>query len=72
VARPARAEALGTGARNRRRLISLDTSLATHDFYVRMIGAAEGAQDLPLALDLATEGVGRFPTDDELVVLRVQ
>ena len=60
--------ALETG----RRLISLDTSLATHDFYVRMIGAAEGAQDLPLALDLATEGVGRFPTDDELVVLRVQ
>lgn len=60
--------ALETG----RRLISLDTSLATHDFYVRMIGAAEGAQDLPVALDLATEGVGRFPTDDELVVLRVQ
>jgi hypothetical protein len=37
-----------------------------------MIGAAEGAQDLPLALDLATEGVGRFPMDDELVVLRAQ
>ena len=55
-----------------RRLVSLDTSLATHDFYVRMIGAAEGAQDLPLALDLATEAVGRFPMDDELVVLRVQ
>jgi len=55
-----------------RRLVSLDTSLATHDFYIRMIGAAEGAQDLPLALDLATEAVGRFPTDDELVVLRVQ
>ena len=60
--------ALETG----RRLVSLDTSLATHDFYVRMIGAAEGAQDLPLALDLATEGVGHFPMDDELVVLRVQ
>ena len=60
--------ALETG----RRLVSLDKSLATHDFYVRMIGAAEGAQDLPLALDLATEGVGRFPVDDELVVLRVQ
>jgi len=60
--------ALETG----RRLVSLDTSLATHDFYVRMIGAAEGAQDLPLALDLATEAVGRFPTDDELVLLRVQ
>jgi len=60
--------ALETG----RRLVSLDTSLATHDFYLRMIGAAEGAKDLPLALDLATEGVGRFPTDDELVVLRVQ
>ncbi len=60
--------ALETG----RRLVSLDTSLATHDFYVRMIGAAEGAQDLPLALDLATEAVGRFPMDDELVVLRVQ
>jgi tetratricopeptide (TPR) repeat protein len=60
--------ALDTG----RRLVSLDTSLATHDLYIRMIGAAEGAQDLPLALDLATEAVGRFPTDDELVVLRVQ
>jgi tetratricopeptide (TPR) repeat protein len=60
--------ALETG----RRLVSLDTSLATHDFYVRMIGAAEGAQDLPMALDLATEAVGRFPTDDELVVLRAQ
>jgi tetratricopeptide (TPR) repeat protein len=60
--------ALETG----RRLVSLDTALATRDFYVRMVGAAEGAQDLPLALDLATEGVGRFPMDDELVVLRVQ
>ena len=60
--------ALETG----RRLVSLDTSLATRDFYVRMIGAAEGAGDVRVALDLATEGVGRFPTDDELVVLRVQ
>ena len=51
---------------------ALDTALATRDFYVRMVGAAESAQDLPLALDLATEGVGRFPMDDELVVLRVQ
>jgi tetratricopeptide (TPR) repeat protein len=60
--------ALETGER----LVALDTSLATHDFFVLMIAAADAAQDMPLALDLATRGVGRFPADDELVVLRAQ
>jgi tetratricopeptide (TPR) repeat protein len=58
--------ALETGER----LVALDTSLATLDFFVLLIAAADAAQDMPLALDLATRGVGRFPADDELVVLR--
>jgi tetratricopeptide (TPR) repeat protein len=54
------------------RLVELDSSLATHDFFVRMIGSADAANDSLKALDLATRGVGKFPTDDELVALRVQ
>jgi predicted Zn-dependent protease len=54
------------------RLIDVDTASATHDFFVATIAAADAAGDLPKALDLATRGVGHFPNDDELIVLRVQ
>ena len=54
------------------RLIDADTAAATREFFVTMIGAADAAADMPKALDLATRGVGRFPNDDELWVLRVQ
>jgi len=54
------------------RLIDTDTSAATRDLFVRLIAAADAAGDAQKALDLATRGVGRFPDDDELAVLRVQ
>jgi tetratricopeptide (TPR) repeat protein len=54
------------------RLIDADTSAATRDVFIRLIAAADAAGDAPKALDLATRAVGKFPTDDELVVLRVQ
>lgn len=54
------------------RLIDTDTSAATRDLFVRLIAAADAAGDAQKALDLATRGVGKFPKDDELVVLRVQ
>ena len=54
------------------RLMDADTSAATRDLFVRLIAAADAAGDAPKALDLATRGVGKFPNDDELVVLRVQ
>lgn len=54
------------------RLIDTDTSTATRDLFVRLIAAADAAGDAQKALDLATRGVGKFPNDDELVVLRVQ
>ena len=54
------------------RLMDADTSAATRDLFVRLIAAADAAGDAPKALDLVTQGVGKFPTDDELVMLRVQ
>jgi tetratricopeptide (TPR) repeat protein len=54
------------------RLIDTDTSAATRDLFVRLIAAADAAGDAQKALDLATRGVGKFPNDDELTVLRVQ
>jgi tetratricopeptide (TPR) repeat protein len=54
------------------RLIDVDTAAATRDFFLTTIAAADAADDVPRALDLATRGVGRFPNDDELIVLRVQ
>jgi tetratricopeptide (TPR) repeat protein len=54
------------------RLIDTDTSAATRDLFVRLIAAADAAGDAPKALDLVTRAVGKFPDDDELVVLRVQ
>jgi tetratricopeptide (TPR) repeat protein len=53
-------------------LVDIDSSAATHDFFIRMIAAADAIGDPRKALDLATRGVGRFPDDDELIVLRVQ
>ena len=53
-------------------MIVLDTSLATRDFFVRMIAAAEAASQPKKSLELATRGTARFPTDDELGVLSVQ
>ena len=54
------------------RVMEVDSSAATHDFFIGMIAAAAAAGDVPKALDLATRGVGRFPNDDEIGVLRVQ
>ena len=54
------------------RLIEVDTAAATRDFFLTTIAAADAADDLPKALDLVTRGVGRFPNDDELSVLRAQ
>jgi tetratricopeptide (TPR) repeat protein len=54
------------------RLIDTDTSAATRDVFIRLIAAADAAGDAPKAMDLATRGVGKFPTDDELVVLRAE
>lgn len=62
------AGAVATGER----LLDTDTSAATRDLFIRLIAAADAAGDARKALDLATRGVGRFPSDDELVVLRVQ
>lgn len=62
------ARAVATGER----LAEVDSAAATRDFFVRMIAAADAAGDPEKALDLATRGVGKFPTDDELVVLRIQ
>jgi tetratricopeptide (TPR) repeat protein len=53
-------------------MIAVDPSLATRDFFVRMIAASEAAGQSKKSLDLATRGTTRFPTDDELAVLRVQ
>jgi tetratricopeptide (TPR) repeat protein len=53
-------------------LVALDSSLATRDFYVRMIAAADAGGDAPAAAALATLGVTRFPNDDELAVLEVE
>ncbi|HUQ83788.1 MAG TPA: hypothetical protein VM076_21740 [Gemmatimonadaceae bacterium] len=53
-------------------LVSLDSSLATRDFYVRMIGAADAIPDSTAAAALASLAVKRFPTDDELGLLEVQ
>jgi tetratricopeptide (TPR) repeat protein len=52
-------------------LVSLDSSLATRDFYIRMIGAADAIPDSSAAAALATLAVKRFPTDDELGMLEV-
>jgi tetratricopeptide (TPR) repeat protein len=54
------------------RLLDADTSAATRDLFVRLIATADAAGDASKALDLATRGVGKFPNDDELTVLRVQ
>jgi tetratricopeptide (TPR) repeat protein len=54
------------------RMVVLDTSLATHGFFVRMIAAADAAGLSPKALELASRGVVRFPADDELRALQVQ
>lgn len=54
------------------RLMDADTAAATRELFVRLIAAADAAGDAPKALDLATRGVGRFPDDDELTVLRAQ
>jgi len=54
------------------RLVQLDSSLATHEYYVRMITAAEGAAQPKVALDLAARATSRYPTDDELAVLYAQ
>jgi tetratricopeptide (TPR) repeat protein len=53
-------------------LAALDSSLATADFYKRMIGAAEAVPDVPAAAALAALGAQRFPADDELGMLNVQ
>jgi tetratricopeptide (TPR) repeat protein len=53
-------------------IVVLDTSLATHDFFVRMIAAADAAGLAPKALELASRGLVRFPADDELRALQVQ
>jgi tetratricopeptide (TPR) repeat protein len=54
------------------RMVALDTSLATRDFFVRMIAAADVGEQPKKALELTTRAVARFPTDDELAVLHVQ
>lgn len=53
-------------------LVALDTSAATRDFFIRNIAAADAAADTASGLRLATRGVAKFPTDDELAVLHVQ
>lgn len=53
-------------------LVSLDSSLATRDFYIRMIAAADAIPDTTAALALSSLGVMRFPADDELAMLEVQ
>ena len=53
-------------------LVRLDSSAATRDFFIRMIAAADALGDAAKALDLATRGVARFTTDDELAMLEVQ
>lgn len=52
--------------------LAADSSAGTRDFYVRMAAAADAAGDPQQALALASRGVARFPTDDELAVLEVQ
>ena len=54
------------------RLTDVDSSAATRDYFVTMIAAASALEDDRKALDLATRGVGKFPQDDELAVLRAQ
>ena len=62
-----------TGAlRIGRSLMTLDSAAATRDFFVRMVAAADAAGDAAQALELATLGSAKFPTDDELGVLRAQ
>ena len=53
------------------RMVSLDTSLAAPDFFVRMIAAADAAAQPKKALELAVRGVARFPNDDDLAALAV-
>lgn len=55
-----------------KRLMTLDSASATRDFFLRMIGAAQGASDTLQALDLTTRAVARFPADDELPVVHAQ
>jgi tetratricopeptide (TPR) repeat protein len=53
-------------------LLDADSAAGTRDFFIRMIAAADGAGQPDKALDLATRGAGRFPTDDEIALLRAQ
>lgn len=53
-------------------LVALDTAAATRDFFVRMIAAADAANNPQRAAQLATRAVAKFSTDDELAILEVQ
>lgn len=54
------------------RYLAADSSAGTRDFYIGMAAAAEAAGDTQQALALASRGVERYPTDDELALLEVQ
>ena len=53
-------------------LVALDSSLATREFYVRMVAAAADIPDTSAAARLASLGTARFPNDDELAMIEVQ
>jgi tetratricopeptide (TPR) repeat protein len=53
-------------------LVDADSAAGAREFFIRMIAAADGAGQPDKALDLATRGAGRFPTDDEIALLRAQ
>jgi tetratricopeptide (TPR) repeat protein len=53
-------------------ILDADSAASTRDLFIRLIAAAEAAGNDRKALDFATRGVGRFPMDDELAVLRAQ
>ena len=61
-------EALNTGEI----MISIDSSVATADFFERMISIAESAGEPPRAIALADRAVKKFPANNDLALLQVQ